>query len=50
MSGKVVKVKYAPFCGVMGVAPPPDMQLEDGQPVGVVSTGPPNINVRRTAF
>ena len=30
--------------GVMGVAPPPDQQLEDGRPLGVVSTGPPNIN------
>ena len=34
----------APFLGVMGVAPPPDMLLETGQPKGVVSTGPPNIN------
>ena len=30
--------------GVMGVAPPPDQQLEAGRPLGVVSTGPPNIN------
>jgi acetamidase/formamidase len=28
----------------MGVAPPPDQQLETGRPLGVVSTGPPNIN------
>lgn len=28
----------------MGVAPPPDQQLEDGRPLGVVSTGPPNVN------
>lgn len=28
----------------MGTAPPPDQQLEDGQPLGAVSTGPPNIN------
>ena len=30
--------------GVMGVAPPPEEQLEAGRPLGVVSTGPPNIN------
>lgn len=28
----------------MGTAPPPDQQLEDGQPLGTVSTGPPNVN------
>jgi len=43
-SGRTLRVPYRPFCGVMGVAPPPDQQLEDGRPVGVVSTGPPNIN------
>jgi acetamidase/formamidase len=43
-SGKVIKVPYAPFCGVMGVAPPPGVQLEAGKAPGVVSTGPPNVN------
>ena len=43
-SGRTLRVPYRPFCGVMGVAPPPDQQLEDGRPLGVVSTGPPNIN------
>jgi hypothetical protein len=43
-SGKVVKVKYQPFMGVMGVAPPPGMELEVGKPLGVIGTGPPNIN------
>jgi hypothetical protein len=40
----VVKVKYQPFMGVMGVAPPPGMELEVGKPLGVIGTGPPNIN------
>ena len=26
-SGKVIKVPYTPFCGVMGVAPPPGQQV-----------------------
>ena len=33
------QVKYQPFMGVMGVAPPPGMQLEQGLPIGVISTG-----------
>ena len=39
-----IKVPYRPFCGCMGVAPPPEEQWEEGQPPGVVSIGPPNIN------
>ena len=39
-----IKVPCRPFCGCMGVAPPPDEQWEAGQPPGVVSIGPPNIN------
>eukprot|EP00928_Gymnodinium_smaydae_P045757 TRINITY_DN30463_c0_g1_i2.p1 TRINITY_DN30463_c0_g1~~TRINITY_DN30463_c0_g1_i2.p1 ORF type:complete len:402 (-),score=48.50 TRINITY_DN30463_c0_g1_i2:79-1284(-) len=43
LSGQKVRVPYRPFLGVMGVAPPME-QLEAGKAVGVVSTGPPNIN------
>eukprot|EP01047_Picozoa_sp_COSAG01_P068076 COSAG01_NODE_9757_length_2352_cov_1.672881_1_plen_331_part_00 len=42
--GRTLRVPYMPFCGVMGVAPPPARQLEAGYPRGVVSVGPPNIN------
>ena len=38
-----VKVPYRPFCGCLGVAPPPDGQFEAGQPEGVVTIAPPNL-------
>ena len=38
-----IKVPYRPFCGCLGVAPPPDGQFEAGQPEGVVTIAPPNL-------
>lgn len=38
-----IKVPYRPFCGCMGVAPPPGEVWEEGQEPGVVTIGPPNI-------
>ena len=38
-----IKVPYRPFCGCLGVAPPPEGQFEAGQPEGVVTIAPPNL-------